>query len=135
MERLMDRVAHELRLDPADLRRRNYIRPEQMPYSVGLIFRDGKPLIYDSGDYPRGHDAALELGGYRKFPERQAEARARGHYIGIGVASYVEGTGLGPFEGVTVRILPDGKGRVASGATSHGQGPRTTLAHVVPEPV
>jgi carbon-monoxide dehydrogenase large subunit len=135
MERLLDRVARELKFDPADLRRRNYIRPEQMPYSVGLIFRDGKPLIYDSGDYPRGHDAALELAGYSKFAERQAKAKANGRYIGIGVASYVEGTGLGPFEGVTVRILPDGKVRVASGATSQGQGTRTTLAQIVSDRV
>jgi carbon-monoxide dehydrogenase large subunit len=135
MERLMDRVAHELRLDPADLRRRNYIRPEQMPYSVGLIFRDGKPLIYDSGDYPRGHDAALKLAGYADFPARQANAKANGRFIGIGVASYVEGTGLGPFEGVTVRILPDGKVRVTSGATSQGQGTRTTLAQIVADRV
>lgn len=135
MERLMDRVAHELGLDPADLRRRNYIRPEQMPYSVGLIFRDGKPLVYDSGDYPRGHDVALELAGYDKFSERQAEARARGRFIGIGVASYVEGTGLGPFEGVTVRVMPDGKVRVTSGATSQGQGTRTTLAQIVADRV
>jgi carbon-monoxide dehydrogenase large subunit len=135
MERLMDRVAHELRLDPADLRRRNYIRPEQMPYSVGLTFRDGKPLVYDSGDYPRGHDAALELAGYSGFSERQAKARANGRFIGIGVASYVEGTGLGPFEGVTVRILPDGRVRVTSGATSQGQGTRTTLAQIVADRV
>ena len=135
MERLMDRVARELRLDPADLRRRNYIRPEQMPYSVGLIFRDGKPLIYDSGDYPRGHDAALKLAGYADFPARQAAAKANGRFIGIGVASYVEGTGLGPFEGVTVRILPDGRVRVTSGATSQGQGTRTTLAQIVADRV
>ncbi|GAC1548699.1 MAG: xanthine dehydrogenase family protein molybdopterin-binding subunit [Beijerinckiaceae bacterium] len=131
MERLMDRVAQELKFDPAELRRRNYIRPEQMPYSVGLTFRDGKPLIYDSGDYPAGHDAALQLAGYDGFPERQDEARRHGRYIGIGIASYVEGTGLGPFEGVTVRVLPDGKVKVASGATSQGQGTRTTLAQVV----
>jgi carbon-monoxide dehydrogenase large subunit len=131
MERLLDRVARELSIDPADLRRLNYIRPEQMPYSVGLTFRDGKPLVYDSGDYPAGHDAALRLADYTGFAERQREARRQGRYIGIGLASYVEGTGLGPFEGVTVRVLPSGKVKVISGATSQGQGTRTTLAQIV----
>lgn len=135
MERLMDLVARELGLDPADVRRRNYIRPEQMPYSVGLTFRDGKPLIYDSGDYPRGHDAAIALADYAGFKARQAAARREGRHIGIGVASYVEGTGLGPFEGVTVRVLPNGKVKVASGATSQGQGTRTTLAQIVADRV
>jgi carbon-monoxide dehydrogenase large subunit len=135
MERLLDRVSHELGIDPAELRRRNYIRPEQMPYSVGLTFRDGKPLIYDSGDYPAGHDAAVRISNYESFKERQSEARRQGRYIGIGIASYVEGTGLGPFEGVTVRVLPDGKVKVASGATSQGQGTRTTLAQIVADRV
>jgi carbon-monoxide dehydrogenase large subunit len=131
MERLLDRVSRELKIDPADLRRRNYIRPEQMPYSVGLTFRDGKPLIYDSGDYPAGHDAAVNLADYASFADRQREAHRQGKYIGIGIASYVEGTGLGPFEGVTIRILPSGKVKVLSGATSQGQGTRTTLAQIV----
>jgi carbon-monoxide dehydrogenase large subunit len=135
MERLLDRVSRELSIDPADLRRRNYILPEQMPYSVGLTFRDGKPLIYDSGDYPAGHDAALRLADYKNFAERQREARRQGRYIGIGVASYVEGSGLGPFEGVTVRVLPSGKVKVLSGATSQGQGTRTTLAQIVADRV
>lgn len=135
MERLLDRVSRELSIDPADLRRLNYIRPEQMPYSVGLTFRDGKPLIYDSGDYPAGHDAALRLSDYAGFAERQREALRQGRYIGIGLASYVEGTGLGPFEGVTVRVLPNGKVKVISGATSQGQGTRTTLAQIVADRV
>ena len=63
MERLMDRVARELGIDRAEVRRRNLIQPEQMPYAVGLVFRDGKPLVYDSGDYPQGQDAALALAG------------------------------------------------------------------------
>lgn len=135
MERLLDRVSHELGLDPADVRWRNYIQSEQMPYSVGLTFRDGKPLIYDSGDYPAGHEAAVRISDYARFNERQSEARRTGRYIGIGIASYVEGTGLGPFEGVTVRVLPDGKVKVASGATSQGQGTRTTLAQIVADRV
>jgi carbon-monoxide dehydrogenase large subunit len=135
MERLMDRVAHELGLDRADVRRRNFIQPEQMPYSVGLTFRDGKPLIYDSGDYPTGQAEALKLARYDSFPARQQAARAQGRYIGIGLANYVEGTGLGPFEGVTVRVLPTGKVAVATGATQQGQGTRTTLAQIVADNV
>src|SRR5262249_7402276 len=84
MERLLDRVGRELKIDPADVRRRNMIRPEQMPYSVGLVFRDGKPLVYADGDFPRSQAKALELARYPVFAERQAKARAQGRYIGIG---------------------------------------------------
>ncbi len=135
MERLIDRVARELNLDRAEVRRRNFIKPEQMPYAVGLIFRDGKPLIYDSGDYPRGQETALALAAYGSFRERQKTASRDGRFTGIGLANYVEGTGLGPFEGVTVRVLPSGKVAVASGATNQGQGTRTTLSQVVAEQV
>jgi carbon-monoxide dehydrogenase large subunit len=135
MERLMDRVAHELQLDRAEVRRRNFIKPEQMPYEVGLIFRDGKPLIYDSGDYPRGQETALAQADYESFRERQRVAREQGRFIGIGLGNYVEGTGLGPFEGVTVRVLPSGKVAVATGATNQGQGTRTTLSQIVADQV
>jgi len=99
MERLMDRVARELAIDRAELRRRNMIRPEQMPYSVGLTFRDGKPLVYASGDFPRSQARAIVLSDYNGFRARQKSARTKRRYIGIGIANYVEGTGLGPFEG------------------------------------
>jgi carbon-monoxide dehydrogenase large subunit len=135
MERLLDRVAEKLAIDPAEVRRRNFIQPSQMPYSVGLTFRDGKPLVYDSGDYPQGQAEALRLADYPGFAARQAEALARGRYIGIGMANYVEGTGLGPFEGVTVRILQTGKVAVATGATNQGQGTRTTISQIVADAV
>jgi carbon-monoxide dehydrogenase large subunit len=131
MERLMDRVARELNIDRAELRRRNMIRPEQMPYNVGLVFRDGKPLVYASGDFPLSQARAAALSDYDGFRVRQARARAEGRFIGIGIANYVEGTGLGPFEGVTVRVLPSGKVAVATGATSQGQGTHTTLSQIV----
>ncbi len=131
MERLLDRVARELLLDRAEVRRRNMIRPEQMPHSVGLVFRDGKPLVYASGDFPRSQARALELSGYDSFRVRQSAAREQGRYRGIGIANYVEGTGLGPFEGVTVRVLPNGKVAVATGATTQGQGTRTTLSQII----
>ena len=135
MERLIDRIAHELELDPAEVRRRNFIQPEQMPYEVGLIFRDGKPIVYDSGDYPKTMAAALSAADYESFRERQAAARDQNRYLGIGLANYVEGTGLGPFEGVTVRVLPSGKVAVATGASSQGQGTRTMLSQIVADQI
>ncbi|HZT50604.1 MAG TPA: xanthine dehydrogenase family protein molybdopterin-binding subunit [Stellaceae bacterium] len=133
MERLMDRAARELGLDRAEIRRRNFIAPEQMPYAVGLTFRDGKPVVYDSGDYPACQAKALALAGYADFPARQAMARQAGRHIGIGIANYVEGTGLGPFEGVTVRVLQNGRVAVRTGAAPQGQGHRTTFAQIVAE--
>jgi carbon-monoxide dehydrogenase large subunit len=135
MERLLDRVARELDLDRAEVRRRNFIQPDQMPYEVGLIFRDGKPLIYDSGDYPKGQETALAQAEYETFRERQSAALDQGRFIGLGFGNYVEGTGLGPFEGVTVRVMPSGKIAVATGATNQGQGTRTTLSQIVAEEV
>jgi carbon-monoxide dehydrogenase large subunit len=131
MERLMDRVANELSIDRAELRARNIIQPEQMPYSPGLIFRDGKPMVYASGDFPKSQRRAVEISRYEGFRARQAKARADGRYIGIGIGNYVEGTGLGPFEGVTIRIMPNSKVAVATGATTQGQGTRTTLSQIV----
>ena len=82
-----------------------------------MLFRDGKPLVYASGDFPKSQRRALALSNYRGFRARQSSARAEGRYLGIGIGNYVEGTGLGPFEGVTVRVLPNGKVAVATGAT------------------
>src|SRR4029453_18550884 len=135
MERLMDRVARDLALDPAELRARNMIGPERMPYAVGLLFRDGNPLVYASGDFPKSQVRARGLSGYDGFRARRSKARAQGRYRGIGIANYVEGTGLGPFEGVTVRVLPNGKVAVATGATSQGQGTRTALSQIVADQV
>lgn len=131
MERLMDRVAHELDLDPAEVRRRNYVPAEAMPYAVGLTFRDGSPVVYDSGDYPACQVKALELADYDAFRAKQAAARNEGRYIGIGVGSYVEGTGLGPFEGATVKVTPGGHVIAQIGASAQGQGHRTMFAQIV----
>jgi carbon-monoxide dehydrogenase large subunit len=131
MERLMDRVARELKLDPGEVRFRNFVQPEQMPYPVGLTYRDGKPVVYDSGDYPKAQVEAFRLIDYAGFARRKAAARAQGRFLGIGIGNYVEGTGLGPYEGVTVRVMPSGKVAVATGATNQGQGTRTTLSQIV----
>jgi len=133
MERLMDKAAAKIGLDPAEIRRRNLIPPERMPYEVGLVFRDGKPITYDSGDYPRCQDEAVRLAGWDGFAARQQAALAEGRHIGIGIANYVEGTGLGPFEGASVRIGTSGKIVLNTGAAPQGQGHRTTMAQLCAE--
>jgi carbon-monoxide dehydrogenase large subunit len=132
MERIIDIVARQLGLETAEVRRRNMILPEEMPYPAGILYRDGEPIVYDSGDYPAGLRQALEaIGGVDAFRRRQREMRAQGLYFGLGIGCYVEGTGVGPFEGATVRIDPSGKVYVSSGACSQGQGMETIFAQVV----
>ena len=130
MERMMDRLAETLRLDRAEVRRRNFITPGQMPYKVGIIFRDGRPVTYDSGDYPGSQASALAAADYASFPARQADALQAGRYIGIGISNAVEGTGLGPYEGATVRVATTGKIVLYTGATPQGQSHKTTLAQI-----
>ena len=132
MERIIDLVAGSLGLEPAEVRRRNMIRSEEMPYRAGILYRDGEEIIYDSGDYPGAFQKALDaVGGVAGFRRRQQEARRHGRYLGLGIGCYVEGTGVGPFEGATVRIDPSGKVYVSSGAASQGQGMETIFAQVV----
>jgi carbon-monoxide dehydrogenase large subunit len=133
MERLMDRVARELKLDPAEVRRRNFIKPGQMPYNVGIIFRDGRPVTYDSGDYPACQAAGLEQADYDGFRTRQEKARKAGRYLGIGISNAVEATGLGPYESATVKVSTTGKIVVYTGATPQGQSHKTTLAQIAAE--
>jgi len=132
MERIVDLVAGSLGLEPADVRRRNMIRAEEMPYRPGILYRDGEPIVYDSGDYPGGLQKALEaIGGVEAFRRRQREARRKRQYLGLGIGFYVEGTGVGPFEGATVRIDGSGKIYASSGASSQGQGMETIFAQIV----
>ena len=131
MERTMDLIASTLGLEPAEVRRRNMIQRDEMPYAMGIPYRDGEPVVYDSGDFPGGLEKALDaMGGLAAFRKRQSEARAKGRYLGLGIACYVEGTGVGPFESATVRIEPRGKIYVASGACPQGQGMETIFAQV-----
>ncbi len=130
MERMLDLLARRLGLDPAEVRRRNLIRPEEMPYDVGLLYRDGNPLVYDGGDFPAALDRALEAIGYAACRREQPAQRARGVYRGIGIAAYVEGTGIGPYESATARLDPSGAIVVATGACSQGQGHETTFAQI-----
>ncbi len=132
MERTIDLVARALGLEPAEVRRRNMIRAEEMPYRVGIPYRDGEPIVYDSGDYPAALEKALEaLGGLDAFRRRQNEARREGRYLGLGIGCYIEGTGVGPFESAFVRIEPTGKVYVSCGAAPQGQGMETIFSQVV----
>jgi carbon-monoxide dehydrogenase large subunit len=119
LERLADRVAGELGINPAEVRRRSFVTKEQFPYATGMKARDGSPVSYDSGDYHAGLEAVLERVG-SGFDVRKEEARSEGRYIGRGIASYVEDTGLAPFEGATVRVQPNGKVVIQTGAASQG---------------
>ncbi len=130
LERLADRVAQELNLPPEEVRRRSFVRAEQMPYTTGMKARDGSPVQYDSGDFHATLDLALDKIDLAGFPARQAAARAEGRYLGLGIASCVEDTGLAPFEGATVRVLPTGRVQVETGAASQGQGHATVLAQI-----
>jgi aerobic carbon-monoxide dehydrogenase large subunit len=130
MDRIVDRLARELRMDPAELRRRNYIRPDELPYDLGMPYRDGNPLVYDTGDFPEALAKALEAADYEKFRAEQPRLRAQGIHRGIGISGYVEGTAIGPFEGATVKLDLAGRVLVATGAINSGQGHETSFAQV-----
>jgi len=135
IERVMDRLAIEVGVDRAEIRRRNFIQPDEFPYQRGdILFADGLPVTIDSGQYDKQLDLLLETIGWEDFPAEKERARAEGRYLGIGIANYVEGTGLGPYEGAHVQIEPTtGKVWVATGLTSIGQGLETALAQVAAE--
>ena len=132
MERLLDIAARELGLDRAEIRRRNFIPPEKFPYDNQIIYQDFAPLVYDSGNYEPVLDKALEMIGYEQFVrETQPRARAEGRLLGIGVVMYVEGTGIGPYEGARVQVQASGKVSVATGVGTQGQGHFTSFAQIV----
>jgi len=133
MERTMDAIAGYLDLDRTLVRERNFIQPEEMPYDQGLIFQDGRPLVYDSGDYPAALDKAKKLIGWDEFAAYREQAWAEGRRVGIGIACYVEGTGVGPYEGAFVRVETNGTVVVATGLTTQGQGHETVFAQVAAE--
>jgi CO/xanthine dehydrogenase Mo-binding subunit len=179
MERMLDLAARELGLDPAEIRRRNLLTPDEFPHDHEIIFQDFRPLRYDSGNYEPALDAALEAVGYREFREKRqvdpgtplagsdegqastsngvqagggdpdaaqrgkgrtertgegAPAGVRppdGRRRGIGIVCYVEGTGIGPYEGARVTVEPSGRVNVATGIGTQGQGHMTTFAQIV----
>jgi len=130
MDRIVDCLARELSMDPADLRRRNYLSATDLPYEIDLPYRDGNRLVYDSGDFKAGLEAALAAAGYDALRAEQKDLRATGVYRGIGLSGYVEGTAIGPYEGATVRLDAAGRAVVATGACSQGQGHETSFAQI-----
>ncbi|HEY7363018.1 MAG TPA: xanthine dehydrogenase family protein molybdopterin-binding subunit [Methylomirabilota bacterium] len=130
MERLLDIAARRLGLDPADIRRRNLIRAEEMPYRPGLPYKDGVDIVYDPGDFLAAFERTLELIGYREHRARQASPSPGPRRIGVGVACYHQGTALGPYEGANVRVDPSGQVYVFVGFSSQGQGHATTFAQI-----
>src|SRR5213594_2310058 len=130
MDRIVDCLARELGMDPAELRRRNYIRPEELPYDFGMPYRDGNPLVYDTGDFPAALESALNAAGYAELRRDQKRLRDAGVYRGIGLSGYVEGTAIGPLEGATVKLDLAGRVVVATGAVNSGQGHETSFAQV-----
>lgn len=131
MERLLDRMARQLGIGRDEIRRRNLIPAEKMPYMIPVKQRDGSLMTYDSGDYPEILRRGLSAAGFGDFPARQEEARQQGRQIGLGLAMYVEATGRGPFESANISIGASGRVVVHSGATAQGQGVKTMLAQVV----
>jgi carbon-monoxide dehydrogenase large subunit len=121
MERTLDAIASELGLDRVEVRRRNLIQPDQFPYELGVAWQDGNTAVYDSGDYPALLEKTLALLG----------PRPSGEHIGMGLSPYVEGTGVGPYEGAHVQVLVSGKVVAATGIPSQGQSHATVWAQIV----
>ncbi len=136
IERLVENAAVEMKMDPADIRLKNFIKPEQFPYKSATGFE------YDSGDYPRAMQLALDKLGYKELRKEQAEKRKKGELMGIGVASFTEVVGAGPgkhydivglrmFDSAELRVHPTGKAILKLGVKSQGQGHETSFAQIV----
>lgn len=131
-ERLLDIAARQLGIDRVEIRKRNLIAPDKFPVNHQIMFQDSAPLIYDSGDYLPALEQAAEIIGYDQFVrEEQPRLRREGRRVGVGVTCYVEGTGIGPYEGARVAIEPSGKVRCATGVGTQGQGHFTIFAQLV----
>ncbi len=136
MERLLDAAAKQLGLDRLQIRRRNYLPPEAFPHDHQIIYQDFAPLVYDSGNYAPALERAAEMIGYERFvAEEQPRLRAEGRRVGVGVVSYIEGTGIGPYEGARVTVEPGGTVSVATGVGTQGQGHFTVFAQIVADAV
>ncbi len=134
IERLLDLAAKELKIDRTEIRRRNFIPPDKFPYNNEIIYQDFVPLIYDSGNYEPLLDDALEKIDYHHFiKEIQPKLRAEGKHVGIGIVAYVEGTGIGPYEGAKVQVMSSGRVSVVTGVGTQGQGHFTSFAQIAAE--
>ncbi|NIU61675.1 MAG: molybdopterin-dependent oxidoreductase [Pseudomonas stutzeri] len=132
MERLLDLAAKELGIDRVEIRRRNFIPPEAFPYNHQIIDQAFAPLVFDSGNYLATLEKAADMIGYEQFVEQeQPRLRAEGKHVGIGIASFVETTGVGPYEGARVTVETSGKISVATGVGTQGQGHFTSFAQIV----
>jgi carbon-monoxide dehydrogenase large subunit len=136
IERLLDLAAGQLGLDRTEIRRRNFIPPEKFPYDNQVIYQDFAPLVYDSGNYEILLDEAMRKIGYREFVDKtQPRLRAEGKKVGIGLVAYVEGTGIGPYEGAKVQVMGSGRVSVVTGVGTQGQGHFTSFAQIVADQV
>src|SRR5919106_2821704 len=134
IERLLDAAARELGIARMEIRRRNFLRPDAFPHNHEIIYQDFAPLYYDSGNYEPVLDKALAMIGWDRFKnEEQPRLRAAGRCVGIGAVAYVEGTGIGPFEGARVQVQTSGKVTVVTGVGTQGQGHFTVLAQIAAE--
>src|SRR3954470_11039892 len=131
MERTVDAIAAALGKDRTEVRAANFIQPDEFPYDHGLVFQDGREYEYDSGDYPASLHKLKDLVGWDEFPAFREEMAREGRRVGIGLACYVEGTGVGPYEGAHVHIETSGRVKVAIGLTTQGQGHQTAFAQIV----
>ncbi|MDQ1424230.1 MAG: aerobic carbon-monoxide dehydrogenase large subunit, partial [Acidimicrobiaceae bacterium] len=140
VERIVDCLADELGMDPAELRMKNLLRPEQFPYTTPTGWE------YDSGDYPRALQLALDMAGYDELRAEQAAKRERGELMGIGISFFTEGVGAGPrkhmdilglgmADGCELRVHPTGKAQLRLSVQSQGQGHETTFAQIVAQEV
>ena len=132
MERLLDLAAKELGMDRVEIRKRNFISPDAFPYNHEIIDQAFAPLIFDSGNYLPALEKAADMIGYEQFiKEEQPRLRAEGRHVGIGIVSFVETTGVGPYEGARVAVGASGKISVATGVGTQGQGHFTSFAQIV----
>jgi carbon-monoxide dehydrogenase large subunit len=131
-ERLLDLAAHELGIDPVELRRRNLLRPDELPLERELT-AIGTELVLDAGDYPGLLDEALERSGFSGWQDEAVRLRAEGRCVGTGVGVFLEKSGLGPVEHAGVDVEPSGRVRVLAGSASLGQGVETVLAQIAAE--
>lgn len=125
IERIVDILAAELGLDPIEVRRKNFIPPDAFPYKTAT------GLVYDSGDYDKALRAALVASDYESLRREQAQARREGRLVGIGVTTFCEICGFGPYESATIRVEPGGTVTVGTGISPHGQGQETSFAQIV----
>ena len=130
-ERLLDIAARELGIDRVEIRKRNLLGPDRFPHNHEIMFQDSAPLVYDSGNYLPALERAAEIIGYEQFKRDEPQRRAEGKHLGVGIACYVEGTGIGPYEGARVTVESSGKVRVATGVGTQGQGHYTVFAQIV----